>query len=56
MQQYWTQFAWDGNPNSRDTPRWHRYRTRLDEIQLLVQPTPTVTFDYAIEHKCAFWD
>jgi para-nitrobenzyl esterase len=56
MQHYWTQFAWDGNPNSRDTPRWRRYRTRLDEIQLLVQPTPAVTFDYAIRHKCAFWD
>jgi para-nitrobenzyl esterase len=56
MQHYWTQFAWDGNPNSGDAPRWRRYRTRLDEIQLLVQPTPTVTFDYAIRHKCAFWD
>jgi len=56
MQDYWTQFAWDSNPNSGDTPRWRRYKTRLDEIHLLVQPTPTVTFDYAIRHKCAFWD
>jgi para-nitrobenzyl esterase len=56
MQQYWTQFARDGNPNSRDTPRWRRFRTSLDWIQLFIPPAPTVTFDYAIQHKCAFWD
>lgn len=54
MVRYWTRFARTGNPNSRATPAWPRYRAS-DRFQSLEAPTPLAKGDFAADHKCGVW-
>lgn len=56
MVSYWTTFARTGNPNSRDTPDWSRYKLERDNYQLLDLPKPRGTLQFATIHKCDFWN
>jgi para-nitrobenzyl esterase len=56
MVSYWTHFSAAGDPNSPGTPFWPSYTTAKDEFMSLVPPTPEVETDFAVDHKCAFWD
>jgi para-nitrobenzyl esterase len=55
MQDYWTSFAKDGNPNTQGAPHWRKYDPRRDEMLSLVPPRPVVTSDFATRHHCGFW-
>lgn len=57
MVDYWTQFAWLGNPNFFGTPLWRRYDAARDEVQSLVpgSPSAVVKTDFAADHQCGFW-
>jgi para-nitrobenzyl esterase len=56
MISYWTNFAVSGDPNSTGQPVWSPYRSRADEFQSLVPPTPEVESTFDSDHKCSlFW-
>jgi para-nitrobenzyl esterase len=56
MVSYWTEFARTGNPNSRETPDWDRYKLNKDNYQLLDLPKPRGTLQFSAIHKCDFWN
>lgn len=41
MKSYWTNFANNGDPNSRGVPNWARFALLADNDQSLVAPTPS---------------
>jgi para-nitrobenzyl esterase len=55
MQNYWTSFAANGSPNSRNTETWLAFDLLDDNTQSLVPPTPSIAFNLASEHHCDFW-
>jgi para-nitrobenzyl esterase len=56
MVEYWTAFAANGNPNQPGTPNWPVFNVAETDMQSLVPPAPETEFNFAVEHKCAFWD
>lgn len=56
MVQYWTDFAWSGNPNSPLAPLWPRYFPQIERVQFLTPPNPMSSLSFAREHKCRFWN
>jgi para-nitrobenzyl esterase len=58
MVHYWTQFARNGDPNSRHlthVPFWPAYDRTADQFQSLTPPGPSTESGFAADHKCAFW-
>lgn len=53
---YWTTFAANGNPNQTSTPNWPVFSVAQTDMQSFVPPTPVTEFNFAVDHKCAFWD
>jgi para-nitrobenzyl esterase len=56
MVEYWTAFAANGNPNQPGTPNWPVFSVAETDMQSLVPPAPETEFNFAIDHRCAFWD
>jgi para-nitrobenzyl esterase len=55
MIDYWTRFAWTGNPNQHGAPHWARTgRTGTMELQFV--PGAIQPVDFAAEHQCRFWE
>jgi para-nitrobenzyl esterase len=53
---YWTEFAADGDPNSRKSPVWLPFGYNNERVQSLVPPMPAAKFDFDADHKCSsFW-
>ena len=55
MKSYWTNFANNGDPNSRGVPNWARFALLADNDQSLVAPTPSAETNIAQVHHCNFW-
>lgn len=53
---YWTQFARAGDPNGHGQPHWPLFNRVTQSMQSLVPPTPVTETNFAIVHKCDFWD
>jgi carboxylesterase type B len=53
---YWTRFAQGGDPNGAGAPQWLSHTAASDLFQSLEPPTPRTGADFAMDHKCAFWD
>jgi para-nitrobenzyl esterase len=56
MVDYWTAFAANGNPNQPGSPNWPTFNVSGDDVQSLVPPVPETESNFALDHKCAFWD
>jgi para-nitrobenzyl esterase len=56
MVEYWAEFAEKGDPNQHGTPSWPMFSVVADDMQSLVPPAPANEFNFAADHKCAFWD
>ncbi len=56
MVKYWTNFAWNGNPNGRSVPTWPRWTAANENTQLLNTPEIVTAKDSGIDRKCEFWD
>jgi para-nitrobenzyl esterase len=53
---YWTGFAAKADPNQESVPNWPAFSLAAEDTQSLVPPTPVTEFNFAVAHKCAFWD
>jgi para-nitrobenzyl esterase len=56
MVEYWTTFAANGNPNRPGTPDWPGFSVATGDAQSLIPPLPATESNFALDHKCAFWD
>jgi para-nitrobenzyl esterase len=56
---YWSAFAAEGDPNAAAERAvrvtWPRF-TREAPVVLSISDAPTATANFALEHKCAFWE
>jgi hypothetical protein len=52
---YFTTFAFDGNPNSAQTVHFPIFAINTDAVQSIIPPTPQPEFNLAKNHKCNFW-
>jgi para-nitrobenzyl esterase len=55
MMRYWTSFAWNGDPNGKDSPHWPPFAGDGNPVQSLAEPAPAPTADFGAYHKCDFW-
>jgi para-nitrobenzyl esterase len=56
MQQYWTNFVRNGNPNGNGLPNWPAYTTTTSPLQLIPNAIATGT-NVDLEHNCSsFWN
>ena len=55
MVRYWTNFARTGDPNGRDVPAWHRFRSSDDVLALGLGPNGIRPSDPAKASNCDFW-
>ena len=56
MEQDWTTFARQGNPNSHSAEsRWPRFNDSSQQIQSLTEPRLQTETTFAAHHDCAFW-
>ncbi|HVF85331.1 MAG TPA: carboxylesterase family protein [Abditibacteriaceae bacterium] len=60
MIRYWTQFARNGNPNSKEAPHWPRFDTnnKAPLVQVFASGSKGVkpSSNAAVMHQCAFWE
>lgn len=50
---YWTQFAYSGDPNGDDAPEWPRFETSTERE--IVLDAPVSTAEGRMSDKCDFW-
>jgi para-nitrobenzyl esterase len=59
MQQYWTGFAKNADPNSSQVPQWNRYQpsSAMDAFQSFnaTGPAAITGTAFGLAHKCAVW-
>jgi para-nitrobenzyl esterase len=55
MIRYWTNFAWNGDPNGKDSPQWAKIGADGAPVQSLNTPAPASVTDFRASHKCDFW-
>jgi para-nitrobenzyl esterase len=63
MVAYWTTFARTGNPNNPAAPHWQPYTAKTDNVLVLIEPKPHMTYGYGAQtypnnmrNACDFWD
>ncbi len=55
MIRYWTNFAWTGDPNDRNSPQWPPFGSDGNPVQSLDKPASGPTTQFGAYHKCDFW-
>lgn len=60
---YWSTFARTGDPNNLSDPRWLPYATAKDDVNVLIEPKPHMSYGYGsqtypnnMRNDCEFWD
>ncbi len=60
---YWSTFARTGNPNGLANPRWQPYSAAKDDVIVLNEPKPHMSYGYGsqtypnnMRNDCEFWD
>jgi para-nitrobenzyl esterase len=60
---YWSAFARTGNPNNPADPRWLPYSAKADDVNVLAETKPHMTYGYGaqrypnnLRNDCTLWD